>query len=359
MSHRIVRFSSQTLKYRGPHSRFFLPIPYSLSAHIAEIFLTLAMSSALPDDDFDDDLDDDLDDDDDNDVISTPAPAPTTTPPVPVPTSTAALPGAQTTALQTASTKTRSGSTLSTATSGSNGEGANANTASTALRTTVYTTTSGGDVFTITTAQSALLPNSGASNQGNSSGLSTGAKAGIAIGVVVPLLLIAAGVAWLFLRRRKKKRLQSKSGGWTGSTYMGGAEKRTPGSLDESCLSPKSTSDGYEGMPELHDKDRHYEAPAIPVYEMAAASPAELEGEPPLQQPQQRGISASSPTQSPSEGTYTSVSPLSPRSADRSDANVSPVGTVIHTVNDSHDPSMSPDATTSASNISRKPVRPA
>lgn len=346
------------------------------------------MASVAPDDDFDDDLDD-LDDDlDDDDVVSLPAPAPSTTAVV-LPTSTAAAPGAQTTAItQTAATATNPGTTLSTAVSGNNGgtDGNNGGTAGsnggsagnnggtaddnsliTSSSTTVYTTTSGGQVFTVTTAQPVTLTSS--ENLNRSSGLSTGAKAGIAIGVVIPLLLIAAGLGWFFWRRRKTKRLQARSGGWVGPPYTGAvAEKRDLGSSEMSDATTKAASGGYGGIAELHDKDRYHEAPAepgygsvaelhdkdrrieapgAPVFEMAAASPAELEGDQQLQQ--QRDMSVSTPTQSPG-GTYSSISPLSPRSVAGSDR-----GGANSTI-DNRASLISPD-TASPGNISRKPLR--
>jgi LPXTG-motif cell wall-anchored protein len=86
----------------------------------------------------------------------------------------------------------------------------------------------------------------------DSGGLSTGAKAGIGVGVAIVALLLIAGAAFFFYRRRKNQRQADggeKAAELGGSTMYGGNEKSELGSDD--VRGGKSTGGTTDPMSEL------------------------------------------------------------------------------------------------------------
>lgn len=134
---------------------------------------------------------------------------------------------------------------------------------------TVFVTRTDGHTTTITAkAQSTT------SRQTNSSGLSSGATAGIAVGVIIPILLVAAIL--FFLYRRRKASMRKDSGTWTGTSSEMAASgsdnaptsQNTPPSGEQTLQSL-----GYGGTAELHNEDKAVETGGRPVYEMSGSTP--------------------------------------------------------------------------------------
>lgn len=185
---------------------------------------------------------------------------------------------------------------------------------------TVYITTTNGQTETITAkAQStSALPASGASSSG---GLSTGATAGIAVGIVVPIIIAAAILFFVYRKRRKTS--QRKDGrSWNGHVSgMSDSGNKNAAVASSVPASGEQTwqSFGYGGTAELHNEDKAVETGGRPVYEMSGSIPENREkaerpgspvGDPPEYTPQGKPSTSNGPEEDAGPA-HDVVSPLS------------------------------------------------
>ncbi|KAK5169108.1 uncharacterized protein LTR77_006417 [Saxophila tyrrhenica] len=164
--------------------------------------------------------------------------------------------------------------------------------------TTYATTNNQGDTVTITTTPVVLQrPSPSNGTNGDSSGLSEGETAGVAIGTITPILLIIGGLFWCFRRRFRRRSKQERSsistlGGNTTDGRSSAGEKGPPGDVDlqsellkndgpaelyDTRKSPEAVEAGH-GIPKNTRLAQIYTAYRL-VHELSAPTPAEMEGE--------------------------------------------------------------------------------
>lgn len=141
---------------------------------------------------------------------------------------------------------------------------------------TVFVTRTAGGTTTITAgAQSANA--SPSSDKSASGGLSTGAKAGIALGVILPLALIAGLLFFIYRKRRKSRTFNDRNEVTEKPSEMASASS-VRHAVSSGANGPRiggqaSQTIGYVGAAELHSSDKAVETGGQPVYEMPGFSP--------------------------------------------------------------------------------------
>lgn len=151
---------------------------------------------------------------------------------------------------------------------------------------TVFITETAGKTRTITApAQSANASSS--SNNSTSGGLSTGAKAGIALGVIIPLALVTGLLFFLYRKRRKSQDHEDRSEVSEKRAEMAGASNAIDATSSDANAAPSgmqaSQTLGLVGAAELHSTDKAVETGGQPVYEMPGSSPRDATNPAPME----------------------------------------------------------------------------